>query len=247
MVSSIGSYSSASAAFTRPDPSQMASKLFSKLDTKGQGYIEESDLQSAFSQVFSATGSSSASSDASSLFSALDSDSNGQVTESEFSSSLQKLADALDSQAFGSRMSGGMGGMGGAGAMGGMPPPPREEGDAGLTKDQLSSQLEEIGSTDSQRSSLISNVVANFEAADANGDGKVSRAEAMAYQQSSSSSTSSASSGSTTDTTSATTSGTSSTAHAEARMMHRLMELMRAYGTDADSTSGTGSSVAVSA
>lgn len=252
MVSNIGSYSSASAAFTRPDPSQMASKLFSKLDTKGQGYIEESDLQSAFSQVFSSTDSSSSSSDASSLFSALDSDSNGQVTESEFSSSIQKLADALDSQAFGSRMAGGMGGMGGAGgagAMGGMPPPPpRDEDDAGFTKDQLSSQLEEIGSTDSERSSLISDVVANFEAADANGDGKVSRAEAMAYQQSSSSSTSSSTSGTSTSASSTSdTSSSASTAHAEARMMHRLMELMRAYGSDADSSASTGSSVAISA
>ncbi|MBN9697731.1 MAG: EF-hand domain-containing protein [Zoogloea sp.] len=251
MVSSIGSYSSASAAFNRPDPSQMASKLFSKLDTKGQGYIEESDLQSAFSQVFSATGSSTASSDASSLFSALDSDSNGQVTESEFSSSVQKLAEALDNQAFGSRMAGGMGGAGGMGAMGAMggmpPPPPPQEDDGGFTKDELSSQLEEIGSTDTERSSLISSVVDNFEAADANGDGKVSRAEAMAYQQSSSASTSSATSTSTSTSSSASGSSTdklSTTAHSDARMMHRLMELMRAYGTEADSA---GSSVAVSA
>lgn len=248
MVSSIGSYSSASAAFNRPDPSQMASKLFSKLDTKGQGYIEESDLQSAFSQVFSATGSSTASSEASSLFSALDSDSNGQVTESEFSSSVQKLAEALDNQAFGSRMAGGMGGAGGMGSMGGMPPPPPpQEDDGGFTKDELSSQLEEIGSTDSERSSLISSVVDNFEAADANGDGKVSRAEAMAYQQSSSASTSSATSTSASTSSSASGSSTdklSTTAHSDARMMHRLMELMRAYGTEADSA---GSSVAVSA
>ena len=97
MVSSIGSNSLASMAnVSRHDPSRMASNIFSKLDTKGQGYIEESDLQSAFSQVFSATGSSAASSEASSLFSALDSDSNGQVTESEFSSSVQKLAEALE-------------------------------------------------------------------------------------------------------------------------------------------------------
>lgn len=258
MVSSVGSYSSASVAFNRPDPSQIASKLFSKLDTKGQGYIEESDLQSAFSQVFSSTGSTTTASDASSLFSALDSDSNGQVTESEFSSSVQKLAEALDQQAFGSRITNGMGGTGGtggAGAMGSMPPPPpRNEDDAGFTQDQLRSQLDEIGSTDSQRSSLISSVVANFEAADANGDGKVSRAEAMAYQQSSSSATSSSSSGTSTaasataDTSNSTTAGSAtSTAHTEARMMHRLMALMRAYGSDADSSASMGSSVAISA
>lgn len=246
MVSSIGGYSSASAAFTRPDPSQMASKLFSKLDTKGQGYIEESDLQSAFSQVFSTTGGSDSASDATSLFKTLDSDSNGQVTESEFSSSMQKLAEALESQAFGSRMSGGMGGMG---AAGGMPPPPPPQGgdDAGFTKDELSSQLEEVGSTDSERSSLISDVVANFEAADANGDGKVSRAEAMAYQQSSSSASGSASTADAATGSTGAGGSAMSTALNEARMMHRLMDLMRAYGSDSDSSTTAGSSVAVSA
>lgn len=246
MVSSIGGYNSASAAFTRPDPSQMASKLFSKLDTKGQGYIEESDLQSAFSQVFSTTGGSDSASDATSLFKTLDSDSNGQVTESEFSSSMQKLAEALESQAFGSRMSGGMGGMG---AAGGMPPPPPPQGgdDAGFTKDELSSQLEEVGSTDSERSSLISDVVANFEAADANGDGKVSRAEAMAYQQSSSSASGSENSTDAATGSTGASGSASSMALNEARMMHRLMDLMRAYGSDSDSSTTAGSSVAVSA
>ena len=51
MVSSIGSFSSSAAGFTRSDPTQMASKLFSKLDTKSQGYIDESDLQSALARA----------------------------------------------------------------------------------------------------------------------------------------------------------------------------------------------------
>ena len=39
MVGSIGSYGSAS-AMARPDPAQMASKLFFRLDSKGQGFID---------------------------------------------------------------------------------------------------------------------------------------------------------------------------------------------------------------
>lgn len=231
MVSSISGYSSASAmAMTRPDPSQMASKLFSRLDSKGQGFIEQSDLQSAFSQVFGNASSSQANDASSQLFSALDGDSNGKVTESEFSTGMQKLAEALDSQAFSSRM----------GGAGGMPPPPPPGGgqdDAGFTKDELQSQLEEIGSTDSKRSSLISSVVENFDKADANGDGKVSATEAMAYEQSTQSSTS----GSSTQTGS-----TSSSSQTDAMLAHRLMELMRAYGGDS-ATSAASSALSVSA
>ena len=143
MVSSIGSNGMASmAGMQRPDPTRMASNVFSKLDTKGQGFIEESDLQSALSQLSSASASSTES-DSAALFKALDGDSDGKVTESEFSSSMQKLADALDNQAFGSRM---------AGAMPPPPPPPQGD-DAGFTQDELSSQLEDIGSTDSSTAS----------------------------------------------------------------------------------------------
>lgn len=225
MVSSISGFSSASAmAMTRPDPSQMASKLFSRLDAKGQGFIEQSDLQSAFSQVFGNASSSQANDASSQLFSALDGDSNGKVTESEFSSGMQKLAEALDSQAFSSRM----------GGAGGMPPPPPPGGgqdDAGFSKDELQSQLDEIGSTDSRRSSLISSLVENFDKADTNGDGKVSATEAMAYEQSTQSSTS----GNSTSTGSA-----SSSSQTDAMLAQRLMELIRAYGGDSSTSAASG-------
>lgn len=226
MVSSINGYSSVSAmAMTRPDPSQMASKLFSRLDTKGQGFIEQSDLQSAFSQVFGNASSTDVTSDSSQLFSALDGDSDGKVTESEFSTGMQKLAEALDSQAFSSRM----------GGAGGMPPPPPPPGggedDAGFTQDELQSQLDEIGSTDSKRSSLISSVVENFDKADTNGDGKVSATEAVAYEQS----TQSSNSGNSTSTGSA-----NSSSQTDAMLAHRLMELMRAYGGDSTTSAASG-------
>jgi len=54
-VSSISSYgigtSSSDISSTqrrhRPDPAKMATDLFSKLDTTGKGYIEQSDLETA--------------------------------------------------------------------------------------------------------------------------------------------------------------------------------------------------------
>ena len=143
------------------------------------------------------------------------------------SSSIQKLADALDSQAFSSRM-------GGAHEAAGMPPPPPPEEDAGFTQDQLSSQLSEIGSTDSERSDLISKIVSNFDKADANGDGKVSMQEAMTYDQSSQSRSTS----STTDTS---TASTTSSSQSDAALMHKLMELARAYGPGSDAFNSTSS------
>lgn len=247
MVSSVGGYSASAAMATmaasraqaRPDTSQMASELFSKLDAKGQGYIEQSDLQSAFSQVFSdassSTGSATDSSaDSSALFKALDGDGNGKVTESEFSSGLQKLADALDSQAFSSRM----GGAQDAGGAPPPPPPPPGADDTGLTKDQLQSQLDQIGSTDSASSSLLSSVVQNFDKADTDGDGKVSQTEAIAYEQSTKTSTSTADG--------AGSSSGSTTSQSDAALMHRVMELMRAYGAG-DSTASTNPVLSVSA
>ncbi len=202
----------------RPDSGKMAEDLFSKLDSSGQGYITESDLQGAFDKV-SSSSSSSTSSNASELFSKLDSDSDGKVTKDEFSSGLKQVAEELDSQFMSMRMNGGMQ----AGGMGGMPPPP--EGDSGFTKDELTAQLDEIGSSDSQRSSLISNIVNNFDEADSDGDGKVSFQEAMAYDQSTSSTNSTSSSSTSTDTT-----GSTSSTDTSAKLAMQIMQLMEAYG-----------------
>lgn len=201
------------AAMKRPDPTQMANKLFSQLDTKNQGYLEKSDLQTALS---SATGDSS--SDVDALFTQLDSNSDGKVTKDEMADTLKKLAAELDNQFNQMRTQEGMA------AAGGMPPPPPPSGgqnDAGFTKDELSSQLTEIGSSDSQRSSLISKVVNNFEVADTDQDGKVSFKEAVAYDQKDSSSTSSASNSG---------SNASEAATSESKLMQQILQLMQAYG-----------------
>lgn len=54
---------------------------------------------------------------------------------------------------------------------------------AGLTKEQIDAELARIGAADSQRTAMLSKLSENFSAADANGDGKLSREEAQAYLQ----------------------------------------------------------------
>jgi Ca2+-binding EF-hand superfamily protein len=240
-MSSIGGISSSSAmmqgmggmrGMQRPDPTKTAENLFSKLDTSGQGYIQKSDLQSAFDKLSSSSSSSSSSStNIDDLFTSLDTNSDGKVTKQEFTDTLKKLQDSLEQQFQDGRMQMAMqaGGMNGMGGMGGMPPPPPQSGnDQGFTKDELSSKLEEIGSSDSKQANLISSIVQNFDKADTDSDGKVSFREAMAYQHSTNSSgssqgTSSASSQS--STTSPTSSGNSS----ETKVMMQIMKLMHAY------------------
>ncbi|WP_374496529.1 EF-hand domain-containing protein, partial [Vogesella indigofera] len=100
-------------AMKRPDGEQMASEIFSKLDTDNQGYLEASDFGS----------------DNEDLFSALDSDSDGKVSKSELSTRLKQLAEELDSQ-FNAMRSQGMGGMMMAGGQPGLPPPPPPRGGA---------------------------------------------------------------------------------------------------------------------
>ncbi len=205
--------------------SSAASYLFSKIDTSNKGYIEKEDLVSAFSSLTAASDTS-----ASDVFSQLDSDSDGKVTESEFSSALE----ALNSQYDQSRMQGAM-----------PPPPPPPADDAGFTEDELTSQLEEIGDTDSARSTLIGSILENFDAADTNGDGKVSHTEAMAYAESNDIATSASG-----DKTAATESKSGNATVSDAQVYQQIMELMRAYGsqsTDQNFLSSLTSAISTSA
>jgi Ca2+-binding EF-hand superfamily protein len=146
----------------RPDPSKMADSLFSKLDTKGQGYIEKSDLQGAFDQV-SAKRASDNMPSVDDVFKTLDGDGDGKVTKQEMSDSVQKLADQLDSQYQDMRMRGKGGGMG------------------GMSKSDISSMADSASGSAAQ---VLSNLAQNFDAADTNQDGKISAQEAMAFQAS---------------------------------------------------------------
>jgi len=212
----------------RPDPTQMAEDLFSKLDTTGKGYIEQSDLTAALSASTSSSSSQSSTSSASDIFSQLDSDGDGKVTKDELSTSIKKLAEELDSQFNQSRMEGAM------------PPPPPSgttgtTSDTGFTKEELTSQLSEIGTSDSKRSSLISTIVQNFDKADTDGDGKVSFKEAMVYDQSNSASSTSSS---TTSSSTIASSDTSSTQTSDAKLFRQLMEILRTYGDNNSGLSG---------
>ena len=212
----------------KPDAATMAEDLFAKLDTSGKGYIEQSDLTSALSSTSSTSTEGTAS--ASEIFSQLDSDGDGKVTQDELKTSMQKLAESLDSQFDEMRMQAGM-----------PPPPPPAESDAGFTEEELTDQLAEIGSTDSARASLISNVVNNFDAADTNEDGKVSFQEAIAYDKANP-----ASSTSSTDSTSSATSVASSDT-TDAQVFRQLMDLLRTYGSADDSTKNLVSTLVTSA
>ncbi len=191
--------------------SSTMSQLFSRLDSKSQGYLEKSDLASAFNAI-----SETDDSTVDEVFAALDGDSDGKVTKNEFASTLSKLQEELDAQ-FGQMRMRGMGGHGPQG-MGGMPPPPPPPDDEGFTQEELESQLSAIGETDSTRAGLISDIVSNFEAADTDTDGKVSFQEAMAYKDAQE-----ASSGVSENTS------TQKVTSEESQVMMKIMQLMQAY------------------
>jgi Ca2+-binding EF-hand superfamily protein len=211
--------------------SSWASSLFSKLDTNSQGYLQKSDLESAFSAI---TGNSD-SSNADDVFDKLDINSDGKVTEDEMATALKSL--------FSNRTSGAGMQEGGPGGPGGAPPPPRGGNDAGFTKDELSSQLQEIGSSDSKRSSLISNIIENFDAADTDKDGKVSMQEAMAYDKANqTSSTASTQTVSDSATSNVDSNGT------EDLITKQIMKLLSAYQVfENESSSSNGSGLSISA
>lgn len=203
----------------RPSATETAEALFSKLDSSGQGYIDKATLQAALEKVGETSGTSTT--DVDTLFSELDGDGDGKVTESEFSKVLQSLSQSLDEQFAANRV------------QGAMPPPPPPSGDTGFTKDELTQQLEEIGSTDSKRSTLISSIVDNFEAADADSDGKVSFEEAMSFEQSSSQSAT------TSESSSTSVASTQSGQNDDAKLYLQLMRLMEAYSGFGDENSAS--------
>jgi len=95
-----------------------------------------------------------ASDSADKLFGKLDADGDGKLTKSEFSSSINQLAEQLDGHYMRLRLHGD-----------GAPPPAAAE--AGFSREELSG--------------LLSGISANFDKADANGDGRVSLKEAHVF------------------------------------------------------------------
>lgn len=219
--SSSGMMYSGMKAMQKPDPAKMAEDIFSKLDTKSQGYIEKSDLQAALSNVSDSNSSSSADD----MFSKLDGDGDGKVTKAEFQATMEQMASELDGPFPRMRMQ----------EQGDMPPPPSGgEDDQGFTKDQLTSMSEEMSSTDSERSQLMSDIASNFDAADSNGDGKVTASEARAYESSKNESTTAGNS------TDSTTSSASSSETIDKQFMKQMMQLIHAYGGQDQGSEGGG-------
>ncbi|MDC7710962.1 EF-hand domain-containing protein [Vogesella indigofera] len=201
-------------AMKRPDSEQVASEIFSKLDTDNQGYLEASDFGS----------------DNEDLFAALDSDSDGKVSKDELSTRLKQLEEELDSQ-FNALRSQGMGGRMMAGGMLGMPPPPPAGGedDTGLGQEQLSAMAADASEAgDSSAAARFAALAENFDSADSNQDGKVSFAESIAYEEAQRSS----------DTGSEDGDLASADSEQDGRIMMRLMAMLRAYSSDDDSNSG---------
>jgi len=227
----------------RPDPKEMANDLFSKLDTSGQGYIEKTDLQGAFDQASSKANASGSSTGADDLFSQLDTDGDGKVTKQEFSDSVKKLVEELDQQLQSARTQGSMPQMAG---MGGKPPgpPPGAGEDQGMTKVELASAAEEVSGSDSSLSSMLTDLVQNFDAADTNQDGKVTMQETLAYQQSQST----AGSGTSTTATSENAGATASSSDSfEAQLMMQIMRLAQSYGVGQEGGSTATSSLLATA
>ncbi len=169
----------------KPGPTQSAQSLFSQLDRDSQGYIEKSDLQTAFDKITSLSTSSTTQIDESNidaLFSELDNNGDGKVTQQEFTDSLVKIDEQVQEIFAQLRKSEAMD------AMPPPPPPPLPDAmngeDEGFTLEELTAQLEEIGSSDSKRANFISTIIENFEEADTDGDGKVNLQEAMSFNQS---------------------------------------------------------------
>ncbi|MGB9107814.1 MAG: hypothetical protein WCC39_03910, partial [Telluria sp.] len=98
MVTSVSSNSSSAV-------SNWADAIYSKLDTKNQGYIDKAGLQEALSKASaSGSGGSGQSVNVNDTFSALDGDSDGKVTKSELTEAVSKLSDQLNAQFDASRV-----------------------------------------------------------------------------------------------------------------------------------------------
>ncbi len=210
----------------RPNVTELASNAFAKLDTGGKGYIDKSDLTSALAS----TGSSSSS--AEQLMSALDGDQDGKVTRQELTDTLQKVADQLEAGFSASRVSQAAGGRPSGPPPG---PPPGVGQDDGMTADQLGSMASDAAASGSSDASELQALVNSFDAADTDGDGKVSFKEAMAFRESTASETGAAA---------GTSDGSSGTTND--RMLARVLDMLAQYNASA-TTSQAASTLSVSA
>jgi hypothetical protein len=82
--------------------SNWSDSLFNKLDTKKQGYVDQSDLAAALGT--DETGTTTNSDDAAEMLKQIDGDGDGKITKSELSTAISKVADELNAQFDSSRV-----------------------------------------------------------------------------------------------------------------------------------------------
>jgi Ca2+-binding EF-hand superfamily protein len=159
MVSNVSNSSYDRTAMT----SQMAQKMFKKIDSNSDGGIDKTELE--------AIAGSSSTTDISKLFSKMDANSDGKIDQSENESALQKLAQKMES-AF-SRMNG----------AGGMQKPPPDastmfskldtDSSGGISEDEFSSIAKKGEGKGPEFSSI-----------DSDGDGSISETENEEFMKS---------------------------------------------------------------
>ncbi len=159
--------------------SDWSNALYAKLDTKNQGFIDQSGLELAFAKATGAapvsptdtgnnTSASGSNAEADQLFAQLDSNRDGKVTKSELSSAIGKLADELNAQVDQSRVAK-------AGGDQHVARPHRPEPGTVVAPPPAGAS----GGASASASATASYIAA----ADTNGDGTVSATEAAAYQK----------------------------------------------------------------
>lgn len=210
----------------KPDPNKMAEDLFAKLDTNNQGYLQKSDLETALSKV-SGSSDSSSSLSADELFSKLDGDGDGKVTQQEMAATFEQISAELDGPFPRMRLQG---------QEGMPPPPPGEQADQGLSKDQLTEMVDSANTSDSGKTDGLSRLLDNFDQADSDGDGKITGDEAKSFYESQDVGASAT----------ATASSEQSSGTSDMQFMKTLMDLLHAYGGH-ETGSQSGNSLSASA
>lgn len=209
MVASIGSSTGGVA--------KMADAIFSRLDTKNQGFIDKAGLQDALA----AAGDGSANTSADDAMQALDGDVDGKVTKSELTEAMTKLSDQLNAQFDASRV-------GRGGGPGGMPPKGPPPAGAGGTPD----------ATDATQSTTTTYNAA----ADTDGDGTVSTDEEAAYAKLQASG---GADGAQAGTGANNSTGETDRPRDPMRELAHALHLLKAYtdGADTDTDTGNGTSI----
>ncbi|NEV61688.1 EF-hand domain-containing protein [Thiorhodococcus minor] len=165
-------------------PTETIEEVFSQLDATGKGYLDAADFESAFESLGLGSGDGSLTeTGVEEVVSALDVDGDGRVTTDDMTQGLQALTDSLG-------VLRGQESPAGPEAVGAMPPPPpTPEQVLGFTEEELASQYATLTSAEDadpedEGTQLLASILDDFESADADGDGRVSGEEAMAFAQS---------------------------------------------------------------